>query len=266
MASNQVQLLQLLVRTMLPTNTSAQGQVLVERAAETLSVSAPATTPTLDGTMNQLEALLAHRPDRASRFQALRRKLVSAGSAGSGMAGYRDKAELLQLLLQLNNITDAAPIARYFSDTSSSALSGSAPSRQLAPASVDALAAVGALLPPWVEQALVRDLVFVLQGIDGTHINFDVDADAFVAKDVVDGYALPGGVRAGVAFLGELGWAHRATLRLLEVCYECIISMSSPLHSTALAAFPISGLFRRPSALYGPRASRIRRCSAFRAG
>ena len=215
--SNQVQLLQLLVRTILP-GASAQAPALVDKAVETLSVSAStAGAPaTADGISQQIEALLAHLPDRAARFHALRRRLALAGSPGSGMAAYRDKAQLMQVLQALHGVAGAPPVASLFTDAASGSLTISAAPRPPPPAAAaDALAAAGALLPPWVELALIRDLVFVLQGIDGAHVRLDADADAYIANDVVDGFTLPVGVRSCVAFLGELGWAHRRARHFL---------------------------------------------------
>lgn len=215
-SSNQVQLLQLLVRTILP-GAGAQGPALVERAVDAIGVPLPSATSTFNDVAGQIEALLHHLPDKASRFQTLRRKLAAAGNPGSGMAAFRDKAQLVQLLLQLQGVASDPRTAPMFTDSPSSSLVTTAVARPLTSVPVDELAAAGALCPLWVEQALVRDLVFVLQGVDGTHVRLDAEADAFIAPEVVDGFFLPVGVRTCVAFLGELGWMHRRALRLLEV-------------------------------------------------
>jgi hypothetical protein len=36
------------------------------------------------------------------------------------------------------------------------------------------------------EPALLRDIMFIFQGIDGTYIRFDPEADAYVIDDTVN--------------------------------------------------------------------------------
>jgi len=56
------------------------------------------------------------------------------------------------------------------------------------------------------EEALVRDVVFVLQGIDGQHIKFDVAADSYIVDPAV---GIPKPTRELLRRLCELGWMFR---------------------------------------------------------
>ena len=56
------------------------------------------------------------------------------------------------------------------------------------------------------EKALVRELLFVLQNIDGAHLKWDVKLDSFVLPS---GAKVPPGARQLVGRLAELGWLFR---------------------------------------------------------
>ncbi|KAL3915743.1 MAG: hypothetical protein SGPRY_007099, partial [Prymnesium sp.] len=56
------------------------------------------------------------------------------------------------------------------------------------------------------EAVLVRELLFVMQNIDGAYIKWDASADAFVLPK---GITLPAGARQMVGRLSELGWLYR---------------------------------------------------------
>lgn len=136
-----------------------------------------------------------------------------------------------------------------------------APARQLAPVAApapapsaaaspppslsDTLSSAG-VLPPAAEAALVRDLLFVFQGIDGHYVRWqlqqahgdgpqqravqtrrrplpavsvtalDDEGAGFVCADVVDGYAVPAQVARTVHVLAELGWLYRRINKLVD--------------------------------------------------
>lgn len=63
------------------------------------------------------------------------------------------------------------------------------------------------------EQLLVRDMVYVFQGIDGAYVKFDASRDVFA---VVPGAELPPSTRTLVSQLGEMGWLYRKVSGVME--------------------------------------------------
>jgi gamma-tubulin complex component 3 len=240
--SQQAQLLQILLRAL---NTPPDEEsALLGRAVDTVGkLRRNGDTSSLDTAAGAMEAVLAPYPDRLARFHVLRRRLAFAGQVGSGMAGYSFKPELLQLLLALQR---AQPhlTASFFTDSGPPAAPqpGHAARVQQADVSVELLSEAGAI-PPWIEAALVRDLVYVFQGVDGTHVRLDSAANAFVVSSVVDGFQMPFGVRCIVSRLSELGWMHRRILRGLKSSTH-VITKSEPSYGAAKSDSS-EGLVRR---------------------
>ncbi|KAM3589786.1 Microtubule-nucleating Tub4p (gamma-tubulin) complex component [Umbelopsis sp. WA50703] len=56
------------------------------------------------------------------------------------------------------------------------------------------------------EAALLRDMMFIFQGIDGTYIHFDSEADTYIVDDTV---GIPRSTRELVHRLTELGWLYK---------------------------------------------------------
>jgi gamma-tubulin complex component 3 len=56
------------------------------------------------------------------------------------------------------------------------------------------------------EAALLRDMMFIFQGIDGTYIRFDSEADTYIVDDTV---GIPRSTRELVHRLTELGWLYK---------------------------------------------------------
>ncbi|XP_057872402.1 gamma-tubulin complex component 3 [Cryptomeria japonica] len=68
------------------------------------------------------------------------------------------------------------------------------------------------------EGALVKDVLYACQGIDGRYVKFDKDLDGFA---VVESYRVPRGTRILVRRLCELGWLYKKVKGYISESVEC---------------------------------------------
>lgn len=250
--------------------------------------------------------------ERTLRFQALKRRLMSAGRPDSGLASFRDKASLIELLDGLRGgntrqqiLTPSSIQAHFesFADTGAGSrpapigaglslqpallpmhrdqapahdkdsrmaepevasrqprpqpsVTSSATAPRVAALSEAELLTGAGVLPPSSEAALVRDLLFVFQGIDGHYVRWRPSAssdaaeppaarrrraprgegalpllppslggtgaydstvcEGFACAKAVDGHPVPLQTAHAVQSLGELGWLYRRIQGLLD--------------------------------------------------
>ena len=266
-ASQRAQLLELLAKALhAPPDALSHLPALVVGSPNTLAPPSANNDDRADALLEGCGMVLRARgdPDRAASLAALQRKLLSAGTAGSGMAAFRDKAALVELLVSLSPLApssgaaaaslmganaalddrgggtedsedvDAAlvteqqlpPPPRQMNGTHPASATTSAglaavPSRPTPATAAAAPATTFGVLPDAAEAALLRDLMFVLQGIDGVLVRFGEspssptprggrDGRSFVSVDrIVCGEPLPRAAASLVEGISELGWLYR---------------------------------------------------------
>ena len=93
-----------------------------------------------------------------------------------------------------------------------------AQARQHAPKPVGRVAAAAPFAPAGAvsEQLLIRDVVFVLQGIEGTYVGLSADASGFAVRDAVQCSVA---TRQLVRKLCEAGWLYKRLTAFIE-CFE----------------------------------------------
>ena len=220
---------------------SAAIPELIDRLVPALPADDPRSTRLLQLCMRILGSRMAGGPiTEGSAGELARRKLVQAGRAADALTysdlvrrldesdhGLRHLPATLQLLTSLLHSTSTpVPAGTTLLSRSQSSVPPAATLAngavhapepdKVAASPVAASAAHAAIRRAWEvdsasgeqlsEAVLVRELLFVMQNIDGAHLKWDGGRDAFVLPS---GASVPPGARQLAGRLAELGWLFR---------------------------------------------------------